>query len=179
MRERIASELGSVAHSGFLCYLMGPYESVGGSRGAESELVGEMVGLLRRLQGCLRDDPGVNAFLAVDVGIPLHELDAATQTMQFVRASNAVVFIVPMAGDNLGVGIELGAVLERGWVPGERVLIAHESSVSSAMLASTGRRWAARNESYDSERELVEMLRSFISQIMYEEATGRLPRMDE
>lgn len=179
MRERITSELGDVSYPEFLCYLMGPYESVEGSQRAESETLDEMVQLLRQIQGCLRDDPGVNAFLAVDVGIPLEALDAASQTMQFARASNAVVFVLPRAGDNLGVGVELGAVLERGHVSGERILVARESSVSSAMLASTGRRWAARSRHYDTEAEIVDELRRFVARIMHEEATGQLPRMND
>jgi hypothetical protein len=51
----------------------------------------------------LRTDPGVNAFLAIDIDIPLEELDAATQSIEFALASNAVVYIVPRVGDNLGV----------------------------------------------------------------------------
>src|SRR6056297_3665459 len=128
MRRRIVDRLGDVPYEEFLVYLMGPYKSfsieevvpddaeLGGpfaewdpSEGAYDH--DDVVATLRRLQGSLRTDPGVNAFLAVDAGIDLDEMDAATQTIEFARASNVVVFAVPLVGKNLGVGIEVGSVL--------------------------------------------------------------------
>ena len=56
--------------------------------------------LLQETRHYLRDR-GFNAFLAIDVGIPLEEMDAATQSIAFAQASNATVFIAPQVGDNL------------------------------------------------------------------------------
>jgi hypothetical protein len=38
---------------------------------------------LRRIQGELRTDPGVNAFLAVDVDINTDDVDAVTQSIEY------------------------------------------------------------------------------------------------
>jgi len=91
----------------------------------------------------------VNAFLAIDIDIPLEEMDAGTQSIEFALASNAVIYVIPKIGDNLGVGIETGSVLEaiyrertseaeRITVAShhERVLFVHESGVRSAMIAA-------------------------------------------
>ncbi|MFW6435238.1 MAG: DUF7509 family protein, partial [Halovenus sp.] len=167
MRERIIEELGALAHDRLLVYLMGPYSAfdVGAAlRQAETpaEVVdlqalpesvdfGTLVGtdsgvegqeatldLLLSVRDSLRTDPGVNAFLAIDVDVPLEEMDAATQSIEFALASNAVVYVVPKLGDNLGVGIETGAVLEaifqREEDPTdhrERVVFVHEEGVTS------------------------------------------------
>ena len=192
MRRRIRSELGTVTYGDFLVFLMGPYttfdvrsilpESVEEgavtlpSEKAGRDAVDEMMATLRRVQGHLRVDPGVNAFLAVDPGISLDEIDAATQSIRFARASNAVAFVVPALGDNLGVGIEAGAVLEDLYPDTDRVLLVHEDVVSSAMLASVTRRWDARIATYADEAELVDALRHFVGLLMYREATGDLPR---
>jgi len=71
----------------------------------------EVLRLLQETRDCLRDR-GFNAFLAIDVGIPLEEMDAATQSIAFAKESNATIFIAPQVGDNLGVGIEIGSVFE-------------------------------------------------------------------
>ena len=39
-------------------------------------------------------------------------MDAASQSIAFARSSNAIVFVAPRVGDNLGHGIEVGSVLE-------------------------------------------------------------------
>lgn len=99
MRERLIDELGDLPHSRFLVYLMGPYEAVDVERilesadrsdgdvqpGGSSERVdfGQFVGsdvpldrdeavldLLLDVRDRLRVDPGVNAFLAIDVDVP-------------------------------------------------------------------------------------------------------------
>jgi hypothetical protein len=141
MRERIIDELGGLAHERLLVYLMGPYtafdirpvleqadkpeevvdlealpESVdfGTLVGGESGLASDeaTLDLLLSVRDSLRTDPGVNAFLAIHIDIPLVEMDAATQSIEFARASNAVVFVLPKLGAKLGVGMEVGAVLE-------------------------------------------------------------------
>jgi len=193
MRDRLQAELGSVRYSGFLCYLMGPYSTFDVEaldqelRGTNDryaietecdDSVDEMLALLRRLQGRLRTDPGVNAFLAIDAGIPLEAMDAATQSIEFARASNAVAFVVPHPGDNLSVGLEVGGVLEDQYPESDRLLVVHEKVVTSAMLDAVSDRWDARLATYADEADLAEQLRRFVAEIMYRESTGRLPRKD-
>jgi len=191
MRDRLIAELGAVRYEEFLVYLMGPYttfevtdllpdetdpESVSlPSAQADSKAIDEMQRRLRRVQGSLRADPGINAFLAIDANVSLEELNAATQSIEFARASNAVVFIVPQLGDNLGVGIEIGSVLEDRYPDGaDRTLIAHEAGISSAMLGGVTTRWNARIASYDDETDLIDEIRNFVVEIMTREQFGDL-----
>lgn len=192
MRDRLKDELGDVPYSDFLVYLMGPYTTFDveallpagvdeadisiSSSSASGDAIDDMLGILRHVQGSLRTDPGVNAFLAVDAGIPLEEMDAATQSIEFARASNAIAFVVPSLGDNLGVGMEVGAVLEDRYPESDRVLLAHEANVSSAMLGGVTQRWGANIVSYSDEDELTDELRLFVGQLMVEEAIGDLPK---
>lgn len=196
MRDRLRAELGTVQYPDFLCYIMGPYETIASDAvptdpaterspsptneadDAEHSPDGPFA-LLRRTQGALRANPGVNAFLAVDAGISLESMDAATQSIRFARASNVVAFVVPRFGDNLGVGLEAGAVLETQFPDSDRLLIVHEAAVTSAMLDAVTRRWDASVVSYANEAELVDQLREFIAQIMYQEFSGALSLMDE
>jgi hypothetical protein len=191
MRDRLIAELGAVRYEEFLVYLMGPYttfevtdllpdetdpESVSlPSAQADSKAIDEMQRRLRRVQGSLRADPGINAFLAIDANVSLEELNAATQSIEFARASNAVVFIVPQLGDNLGVGMEIGSVLEDRYPDGaDRTLIAHEAGISSAMLGGVTTRWNARIASYDDETDLIDEIRNFVVEIMTREQFGDL-----
>lgn len=191
MRDRLIAELGAVRYEGFLVYLMGPYttfevtdllpdetdpESVSlPSAQADSKAIDEMQRRLRRVQGSLRADPGINAFLAIDANVPLEEMNAATQSIKLARASNAVVFIVPQLGDNLGVGMEIGSVLEDRYPDGaDRTLIAHEAGISSAMLGGVTTRWNARITPYDDETDLVNEIRNFVVEIMTREQFGDL-----
>lgn len=197
MRRRIVDRLGEVPYDEFLVYLMGPYKSFSiedvapegadlgtleGPFGEWDRTEGEhahddVVSTLRRLQGSLRTDPGVNAFLAVDVGIDLEEIDAATQTIEFARASNVVVFVVPMVGKNLGVGIEVGSVLaDLDDGDRERVAFVHEEGVRSAMIQGVARRWDAAVYSYADESELADRIRLFVTDVMYRELRGDLER---
>ena len=195
MRERLKAELGAVQYSDFLVYLMGPYTSYdvealipeGMDSGdvslpaaqADETSINEMLATLRRVQGSLRASPGVNAFLAVDADIPLDEMDAATQSIRFARSSNVIAFVVPHVGENLGVGMEVGAVLEDLYPNSERVLVVHESSVSSAMLGAVTQRWDANIASYADEDDLIDQLRMFIGEIMVRERIGELPEKSE
>lgn len=216
MRDRLVGELGDLSHSRFLVYLMGPYktfdvdalleatdaddaeilgsipESVdfGSLVGADVDLDRQeaVLDLLLYARDRLRTDPGVNAFLAIDIDIPLEELDAATQSIEFALASNAVVYIVPRVGDNLGVGIETGSVLEaifrnndeQGSTTNhqERVLFIHESGVRSAMIAAVQDRWEARVYAYEDREDLVRQLRLFVRDLARRELEGDLPRLD-
>lgn len=217
MRERLLETLPDLAHARFLVYLMGPYQAfdieslVAGTDsldvGSIPETVdfGRLVGsdeqlerdeatldLLLAVRDELRTDPGVNAFLALDVDIPLDEMDAATQSVEFAFASNSVVYIVPKMGDNLGVGIEAGSVLEallrerEGSDPDsgigdhhERVVFVHESGVRSAMIAAVHDRWEARVYSYDDRADLVRQLRLFVRDIARREQLGNLEPLDD
>jgi hypothetical protein len=220
MRARIVESLGDLAHSRFLVYLMGPYkafdidtvfeaidadDAVDPGQIPETADFGTLVGseadldqqeavfdLLLFVRDALRTDPGVNAFLAVDIDIPLEELDAATQSVEFALASNAVVYVVPKLGDNLGVGIEAGSVLEALYRERatsddhppvashhERVLFIHESGVRSAMIAAVQDRWDARVYSYEDREDLVKQLRLFVRDLARRELRGALPALDE
>lgn len=206
MRDRIIDELGDLPRSRFLVYLMGPYEAFDAERALETagaEAVPESVNfgaltgsdhdlerdeaaldLLLEVRDRLRTDAGVNAFLAIDVDVPLSELDAASQSIEFARASNAVVYVVPAVGDNLGVGIEVGSVLEALYAEDaadhrrERVVFVHESGVRSAMIAAVRDRWEARIYSYDDREDLVRQLRLFVRDLVRKERTGELPRLE-
>ena len=43
----------------------------------------------------LRTGPGAKAFLAIDIDIPLDEMAAGTQSIEFALARNSIVYIVP------------------------------------------------------------------------------------
>lgn len=218
MRERIIGTLGDLAHPRLLVYLMGPYqafdvevaldagldpasvpESVdfGTLVGADADLDRDeaVLDLLLDVRDGLRTDPGVNAFLAIDVDVPLQEMDAASQSIAFAEASNAVVYVVPKVGDNLGVGIEVGAVLEsifrdrtdaddadeEAALPAtrhERVAFVHESGVRSAMIAAVRDRWEARIYAYEDREDLVRQLRLFVRDVARREQRGDLPTLD-
>lgn len=208
MRDRLLHELGDLAHRRFLVYLMGPYRAFDVERALErtnpdaipeSVDFGDLVGtnrerdlareeatldLLLEVRDRLRTGPGVNAFLALDVDVPLEEMDAASQSIAFARASNAIVYVVPGGGDNLGVGIEVGAVLEALFAAGEddhrreRVLFVHESGVRSALIAAVSDRWEARVYAYEDLADLDRQLRLFVRDLIRRERTGELPRLD-
>jgi hypothetical protein len=132
-RELIADRLGGVTYDRFLFYLMGPYKSFNLNyilseeerREIEiDELPGPLRQLFRnrddinaaqallcRVQGKLRTDPGVNAFLALDVDFDTDDVDAVTQSIEYARCSNATAFVVPFLGHNFGVGEEAGSLI--------------------------------------------------------------------
>lgn len=214
MRDRLLAELGEVPRHRFLVYLMGPYKtfsieemladadvdatSVGVDFGsltgdADADMSAEQTVLDRLIHARdrLRVDPGVNAFLALDAGIDLDEMDAATQSIAFARASNVTAFIAPKVGKNLGVGIETGSVLEDIFRKqeqtaetatnprAERVVFVHEAGVRSAMIGSISRRWDATIYSYETEEDLVRRLREFVANVIRRELTGDLPSLDD
>lgn len=201
MRDRLIDRLDTVAYRRFLVYLMGPYKSfdigeilpedtsaddpgvpfddwIDGSSTEYEERDVQMI--LERVRDTLRDDDGLNAFLAIDVDVPLDEMDAASQSIAFARASNVVALVAPQVGKNLGVGIETGSVLEAlGDERQERVVFVHERGVRSAMIDSLSRRWDATVLTYADEEELIDRLRTFSVQVMNDEHTGVLSELDE
>mgnify|MGYP000400992581 CR=1 FL=1 len=220
MRDRIVEALGDLAHPRFLVYVMGPYKAfdieaalkgTGADEALDPSQIPETVDfgtlvesggdldqretvfdLLLSVRDQLRTDPGVNAFLAVDVDIPLEELDAGTQSIEFALASNAIVYVIPEIGDNLGVGIEAGSVLEALYRERttsdehphaashhERVLFIHESGVRSAMIAAVQDRWDARVYSYTARKDLIKQVRLFVRDLARREQRGDLPTLDK
>jgi hypothetical protein len=200
-RELLADRLGQVTYDRFLFYLMGPYKSfnlnyvLSGEERRKFEIddlpgplrrlfqhkdeINEAQALLRRVQGALRTDPGVNAFLAVDVDIDTDDVDAVTQSIEYARCSNATAFVVPFLGHNFGVGEEAGSILENlAETHGDRLLFAHEDDVTSAMIRSASVRWDLRIETYETEAELVAKLRRFAGGIMHRERRGDLCRLE-
>ncbi|PSQ46695.1 hypothetical protein BRD19_11685 [Halobacteriales archaeon SW_7_65_23] len=200
-RDLIAGRLGEVTYDRFLFYIMGPYKSfnlnyVLGEEERRSVDVEELPGplrrlfqnedaideaqaLLRRVQGALRTDPGVNAFLAVDVDIDTDDIDAVTQSIEFTQCSNAAAFVLPFLGHNFGVGEEAGSILEAlSDRHGERLVFVRENDVTSAMIRSANTRWDLRVETYETEAELVDKLRRFAGEIMHRERRGDLPQLE-
>jgi hypothetical protein len=222
MRQRIIDNLPRAAGDSdtltpvrreqFLVYLMGPYrtfdidallpanadvETDAPSFATWNETSGEyaedeVLRLLQETRDCLRDR-GFNAFLAIDVGIPLDEMDAATQSIAFAQASNATIFIAPQAGDNLGVGIEIGSVLEdllstdemqgpaADATPPERtrrVMVATEPSVRSTMLGSVHTRWDASVRTFTDVADCCRLCAQFCTHIQNEELYGSLNHLD-
>lgn len=200
-RELLVDRLGSVRYDRFLFYIMGPYRSFDLNRilsdeqrraldvdalpgpfrrlFRNEETVSEAQALLRRIQGHLRQTPGVNAFLAIDVDVDTDEVDAVTQSIEFTRHSNASAFVVPYLGHNFGVGEEAGSVLEAlADTLGERLVFVHEADVTSAMINAAAVRWDLRVETYETEAELCSTLRRFVAGIMHRERRGDLTRLE-
>ncbi|WP_254808357.1 DUF7509 family protein [Natronosalvus amylolyticus] len=211
MRDRIIDELGDLPRSRFLVYLMGPYKAFDLERALETLDPGNVpesvdfgalttasqsterprelereeaaLDLILEVRDHLRTEAGVNAFLAIDVDVPLEELDAAAQSIAFARASNAVIYVVPAMGDNLGVGIEVGSVLETlytGEDPDghrERVMFVHESGVRSAMIGAVRDRWDVRIYAYDDRAELARQCRLFVRDLIRRERVGELSEL--
>lgn len=200
-RDLIAGRLGHVTYDRFLFYVMGPYKSfnlnyVLSEKQREEIEVADLPGplrrlfqskdeidaaqaLLRRVQGALRVNPGVNAFLAVDVDVDTDEVDAATQSIEYTRCSNVAAFILPFLGHNFGVGEEAGSILEAlSETHGDRLIFMHEDDVTSAMIRSAQVRWDLRVATYEIESELVSKLQLFTGDIMHRERRGDLDLLD-
>jgi hypothetical protein len=222
MRQRIIDNLPRAAGDSdaltpvrreqFLVYLMGPYRTFDvdallpadaeveteapsfatwdGTSGEYAE--DEVLRLLQETRDCLRDR-GFNAFLAIDVGISLDEMDAATQSIAFAQASNATIFIAPQVGDNLGVGIEIGSVLGEllstagmqsaavDATPPERtrrIMIATEPSVRTAMLGAVHARWDASVRTFTDAADCCRLCAQFCTHVQNEEVYGSLDRLD-
>ena len=200
-RELLINRLGSVKYDRFLFYLMGPYKSFNlnyilseEERQAidtealpgpfrrlftNTETITDAQAFLRRIQGQLRETPGVNAFLALDIDIDTDEVDAVTQSIEYTRHSNATAFVVPYLGHNFGVGEEAGSILETlAETHSDRLVFVHEADVTSAMIRSASVRWDLRIETYETEAELVDTLRRFAAGVMHRERRGELDRLE-
>lgn len=222
MRQRLINNLTTavgtsealpdVQREQFLVYVMGPYRTfevenhLSGDADVNTEApsfatwndgTGEyseddVLRLLQETRDCLRNRE-FNAFLAIDVGISLDEMDAATQSIAFARASNAIIFIAPQVGDNLGVGIEIGSVLEdllsTGNMQGpaaeatpppetRRVMVATEPSVRSAMLGAVQTRWDASVRTFTDAEDCCRLSAQFCTHIQNEELYGSLERKE-
>ena len=200
-RDLIVERLGRVKYDRFLFYIMGPYKSFNLnyvlSEEERRELdvedlpgplrrlfqskdeIDDAQALLRRVQGELRITPGINAFLALDIGIDTDDVDAATQSIEFTRCSNATAFVLPFLGHNFGVGEEAGSILEAlSTTHSDRLTFIHEDNVTSAMIRSARVRWDLRVETYETEAELVDKLRFFAGGVMQRERRGELSRLD-
>lgn len=200
-RDLITDRVGNVRYDRFLFYLMGPYKSFNLNYVLSEEerreiSIDDLPGPLRRLfqskddinaaqsflrrvQGELRTDPGVNAFLALDVDVDLDDVDAVTQSIEYARCSNATAFVVPFLGHNFGVGEEAGSILENiADTHGERLIFVHETNVTSAMIRSASVRWDLRVSTYETEEQLVELLRQFAGEVMHRERRGDLVGFD-
>ncbi|MFP9190208.1 hypothetical protein ACLI4Q_00875 [Natrialbaceae archaeon A-CW1-1] len=211
MRDRIIDDLGDLPRPQFLVYLMGPYKAFDLERALETldpsdvpasvdfgsltaasasehprtlEREEAALDLMLEVRDRLRTEAGVNAFLAIDVDVPLEELDAAAQSIAFARASNAVIYVVPAMGDNLGVGIEVGAVLEALYAGDEddehreRVMFVHESGIRSAMIAAVRDRWDVRIYAYDDQADLARQCRLFVRDLIRRERTSELSGLE-
>ncbi|WP_123622107.1 hypothetical protein [Halorubrum sp. CSM-61] len=222
MRDRIiealprsdgdSEALSPVRRERFLVYLMGPYRTFDvdavlpadadantavpsfatWDRDSGEYAEDDVLRLLRETRDCLRER-GFNAFLAIDVGIDLDEMGAATQSIAFARASNATVFVAPQVGDNLGVGIEIGSVFEDLLATEEmdrpaaeatpperarRMMVATEPSVRSAMLGSVHSRWDASVRTFSDAADCCRLCAQFSTHIQNEELYGSLPKKD-
>lgn len=200
-RDLVIDRLGRVKYDRFLFYLMGPYKSFnlayvlreedrreididdlpGPLRQLfrSKEKINAAKALLRRVQGELRVTPGITAFLALDVDVDTDEVDAATQSIEYTKHSNATAFVVPFLGHNFGVGEEAGSVLEAlSETHGDRLIFVHEDDVTSSMIRSVHVRWDLRVETYETEAELVSKLRMFVAGIMQRERRGELSRLN-
>lgn len=181
-----------VTKEDFLVYLMGPYKSyppyeqpiqeerdVATTRPTLDEIdarlragdidldVDEALALLVQLKRDLRANNGVNAFLATDPEIPLPQMDAATQSIEYAKAAEATIFVAPAMGDNLGVGIETGSVCEhlteRPLL--EEVVFLGEATVESSMIEAVAERWHVTTDDFESYDDLYKAVRAHLRAI--------------
>lgn len=127
----------------------------------------EALWLLIGLKRKLREDRGVNAFLATDPRIDPSEMDAATQSIEYAKASVATIFIAPAMGDNLGVGIEVGSVCEHLAEKELKtdLLFLGERNVESTMIKAVGERWHVTVDDFDSFDSLYQAVKAHIREV--------------
>lgn len=198
MRAEIKSKLADsdtidtpAAKEDFLVYLMGPYKSyppyetapdrdgvptdrpildeiLESTSNQPIEDVDEALQLLVTLKRDLRGTTGVNAFLATDPNIPLHEMDAATQSIQFTKAADLTVFIAPAMGENLGVGVESGSVCEHlhDTELREGVVFVSERDVESSLIEAISTRWHVTIDEFEGYAALDKTIRAHLLRAM-------------
>lgn len=196
MRDRLIDALDNseyveqnVRKKKFLVYIMGPYKSyppydpplpddrgVATRRSTLDEILSsrsdeldtdEALDLLITLKNDLRQKKSVNAFLATDPEIPLHEMDAATQSIEYTKAATTTLFIAPAMGDNLGVGIEIGSVCEHfaNDVLQDEVIFYNEVNVSSSMVDALSQRWHVTTDDFESYDDLFEAVKAHLREV--------------
>lgn len=212
MREVLLDRLPSPPYPNFLVYVMGPYtkfelehvlseetdaEAVEADLGAFTDADREFITELEELCSDLRDDPGVNAFIATDPDIPLPEdedaeeptLNAIAQSKAFAEASNAVAFILPIAGLREGVSAEIGAVLEAMDLenddPGpplkdpRRFRIFVETGITSTTIHAAEEEYSVPIIEYDSKNQLAKELHEFVTDVATLEDKGILSAVQD
>lgn len=109
----------------------------------------------------------MNAFLATDPEIPLHQMDAATQSIEYTKVADATILIAPAMGDNLGVGIETGSVCEHLHERPlrENVVFLGEANVESAMITGVSERWHVTTDDFESYDDLNKAVRAHLRRI--------------
>jgi len=127
----------------------------------------EALWLLIGLKRELRENMGVNAFLATDPGIDPSEMDAATQSIEYAKASVATIFIAPAMGDNLGVGIEVGSVCEHlaDNELKEDLLFLGEQNVDSTMVEAVSERWHVTVDDFEDFDSLYQSIKAHIRDV--------------
>lgn len=116
---------------------------------------------------------GYDAFIATDPEIPMTEIEGPAQSLQFSRASDAVVFVLPYLTENEGVAMEISYVLprltrqqqHRTLVCREIVDEKAEVGVSSAMLGDDGNDWEFEDAEFTSREELSGAIRTFVYRV--------------
>ncbi|MFC6906737.1 DUF7509 family protein [Halalkalicoccus tibetensis] len=212
MRDVLLGRLPVAPYPNFLVYMMGPYtkfeleyvlseetdpENVEADLGAFSTADQEFITELENLCLFLRDDPGVNAFIATDPEIPLPEnkdakepvMNAIAQSKAYAEASNAIAFVLPIAGLRDGVSAEIGAVLEamdlENSDPGppvkdpRRFRIFAEAGITSTTIYATEDEYSVPIVEYSSKEQLRKELHEFVTDVAILEQKGILPPVQE
>lgn len=212
MREVLLDRLPPSSSPTFLVYLMGPYtkfeleyvlseetdmDDIEGDLGAFSAADTKFITELEEFRSFLREDPGVNAFIATDPDIPLPEDEAANepsmnaiaQSKAYAEASNAIGFILPIAGLRDGVSTEIGAVLEAMDLenddPGppvkdpRRFRIFVETGITSTTIHAAEDEYSVPIVEYSSKEQLRKELHEFVTDVALLEEKGILPPVQE
>lgn len=216
MRRRIiecSPDSSTPRHDEFLVYVMGPYTPFDLSYAypetdfgfdtpyVDSELFDpksheDMEATLRDVCSALRDDPGVRAFIATDVGVPTERdasetdwevrgLSPLDQSIEYARISDAVVFVLDEAGRNAGVASEIGAILgefnlrlrnpNHPRKPRCRFRIYVSETFSSASIEEIPSGFGVDVYRYENESDLLGNLRQFITAVEYASQYDSLP----
>jgi hypothetical protein len=212
MREVLLDRLAPSSSPTFLVYLMGPYtkfeieyvlsegtdmDDIEADLGAFSAADTKFITELEEFRSFLRDDPGVNAFIATDPDIPLPEdedtgepsMNAIAQSKAYAEASNAIGFILPIAGLRAGVSAEIGAVLEAVDLendhPGppvkdpRRFRIFVETGITSTTIHAAEDEYSVPIVKYSSKEELRKELHDFVMDVALLEEKGILPSIQD